>query len=76
MIAQFARIAQIRARPAIQIVFGHAFLSKTFEFGRVAGGLRAKQAIAADFLGRTAIVDFIKFVPPAEFTGEAILQEF
>src|SRR5579871_759196 len=76
VIAQFAGVGQIRHLPAVEVVFCHAVLSKTFKPVGIAGRLRAEQAVAADFLGRAAIVNFVKLVPAAELAAETVPQQF
>src|SRR6516225_3527701 len=75
VIAEFARIAEVGHLPAAEIVLRHALLGEALELVGVAGGLRAEQAIAADFLGRAAVVDLIELVPPAELARQAIPQQ-
>src|SRR5579871_4792726 len=75
VVAEFAGVGQIRYLPTVEVVFRHAVLGKTFEAIGVAGSLCSKQAIPADFLGRTAIVDFIEFVPSAELAADAIPKQ-
>src|SRR5215831_19773473 len=75
VIAELARIAEIGDTPAIKAVFGHAFLGKSLEPVGIAGGLSAEQAVAADFLGRAAIVDLVELVPAAEFACHAVPQQ-
>ena len=75
MIAELAWIAEIGDLPAIQVVLGHAFLGETLEFIGVAGGLRAEQAVASDFLGLAAVVDFVKLMPAAELARQTVPQQ-
>src|SRR5258706_14194191 len=71
VVAEFARVGEIGDAPAVDAVFGHAFFGKSLETVRIARGLGAEQAVAADFLGRAAIVDLVgglaapAFAPPA-----------
>src|SRR5215475_2665504 len=75
VIAEFARIAEVGHLPAAEIVLRHALLGEALELVGIAGGLRAEQAIAADFLGRAAVVDLIELVAAAELGGHAVPQE-
>src|SRR6266849_1293166 len=75
VIAEFAGICEIGHAPAVDAVFGHALLGKSLEPVRIAGGLGAEQAVAADFLGRAAIVDLVELMPAAEFTCHAVPQK-
>jgi hypothetical protein len=75
VIAEFAGIAKIGHLPAIQIIFGHALLGEALELVGITRGLRAEQAVAPDFLGRAAIVDFVKLVPAAELACQTVPQE-
>ena len=72
MIAQLTGIAEVGHFPAVKVVFGHAVLGKALEAVGIAGCLRAEQAVAADFFGRTAIVDLVKFVTTAEFAADTV----
>ena len=76
VIAKLAGIAEIGGLPAIQIVLGHALLGESLEFIGIAGSLCAEQAVAADFLSRTAVVDFVKLVPAAELARQTVPQQF
>src|ERR1700744_1136726 len=67
MVAEFAGVREVGNAPALEVVFGHAFLGETLEFVGGARSLRAQQAIAPDFLGRAAVIDLIEFVASAEF---------
>src|SRR5579859_2005307 len=75
VIAEFAGVGEIGHLPAVEVVFGHAVLGKTLEAIGIAGGLGAEQAVAADFLGRTAIVDLVELVPSTELAADAIPQQ-
>src|SRR5262245_66151404 len=75
VIAELARIGEVGHLPAVEIVFGHAFLGEALEAVGIAGGLRAEQAVAADLLGRAAVVDLVELVPAAELAGHGVPQE-
>src|SRR5215510_6247424 len=57
VIAQLARIGEVGHLPAVEVVLGHALLGEALEAVGVAAGLRAEQAVAADLLGRAAVVE-------------------
>src|SRR5260370_32950920 len=71
MIAQLSGIGEVGHLPAVEVVLRHALLGEALEAVGVAGGLRAEQAVAADLLGRAAVVDLVELVPPAETRREA-----
>src|SRR3954447_10892337 len=75
VIAELARIGQIGHRPAVQVVLGHAFFYESLEAVGISRGLRPEQAVAADFLGRAAVIDFVKLVPPPELAADTVPQE-
>src|ERR1700720_1469524 len=75
VIAELAWIAEIGDLPAIQVILGHAPLGEPLEFIGIARGLRAEQAVAPDFLGRAAVVDFVKLVPAAELARQTVPQQ-
>jgi hypothetical protein len=75
VIAEFAGVTEVRHRPAIKTVLCHALLGEAFEFFGIAGSLCPEQAIAPDFLGRAAVVDFLKLVPAAELAGQTVPQQ-
>src|SRR5881394_2703518 len=75
MEAEFAGIRQVGNAPAVEIVLGHAFLGEALELVGVTGGLCAEERIAADFLGRAAVVDLVELVTAAEFAADRIPQK-
>src|SRR5262249_6726846 len=75
MIAELAGIGEVRHAPAVEVVFGHASLGKALEPVGIPGGLRTEQAIAADLLGRAAIIDLVELVAAAELAAEAVPQQ-
>ena len=66
VIAELAGIGEVGHLPAVEVVFGHAFLGEALEAVGIAGRLRAEQAIAADLLGRAAVVDLVELMTAAE----------
>ena len=75
VIAELTWIGQIGHLPAVQVVLGHALLGESLEFIGIAGGLCAEQAVAADLLGRAAVVDFVKLVAAAELARQTVPQQ-
>ena len=71
MVAQIPRIAQVRHRPAVQIVLGHALLRETLERRRIPRGLRPEQRVSPDFFGRAGIIDFVQLV----YNSSGLLRE-
>ena len=75
VIAELAGIGEVGHLPAVEIVFGHAFLGEALEAVGIARRLRAEQAIAPDLLGRAAVVDLVELVPAAELGCQAVPEE-
>ena len=66
------RIDQIRHRPAIQIIFGHALFGEAFVFGRLAQHIRHHQDFKPDALMIAEIVALVQFVPAAELGAHGV----
>src|SRR5690242_18177835 len=75
MITELAGIGEVGDLPAVEVILSHAVFGKALEAVGIAGRLRAEQAVAPDLFGRTAIVDLIELMPPAEFAAQAVPQQ-
>ena len=70
--ADVVRIDQIRHRPAVQIVFGHALLGEAFVFGRLAHHVGHHQSFKADALVIAEVIALVELVPAAELGAHRV----
>src|SRR3984957_9821520 len=72
VIAELARMGEIGDLPAVEVVLRHAIFGEALEAIGVAGGLGAEQTVAANLLGRAAVIDLIELVTAAELGSDAV----
>ena len=75
MIAEFARVGEVGNPPTVEVIFRHALLGEAFEAVGVTRRHGAEQGVAADLLGRAAIIDLVELVATTEFRSYRVPQE-